>query len=127
MVNIQTLLEEQQRALTTADGARNFPSRNSTRSPTAFLHLMPRSNTAGGPGIVGVNSPKGAVGMKNTNLEMLPPADIRQPNEDVETNDDLLDMNMSLGLHVRSLPQIQGAGKQWSPEVARELRKGFNI
>jgi len=119
LVNIRSLLEQQERAGTTDN---NHSRRNLSKSPSSFLHLVPRTNTAGGPGIVGVNTPRGAITLKHAGLDMIPQSEMRNTSP---APDDLVDMNMSLGLHVRSLPQLQPE-KQWSPEVARELRKGFN-
>jgi len=132
MVNVQSLAEQQDRSQLQAGSSPN--ARNSKfgatgplpgvsaspgKSPTSFLHLMPRSHTAGGTGIVGVNTPR-AIAMAKAGLEMMPSSDGGSPMPD-----ELLDMNMNLGFHVRSLPQL-APEKQWSPEVARELRKGFN-
>jgi len=118
LVNIRSLLDQQERAGTTDSPNRRLGG----KSPASFLHLVPRSHTAGGPGIVGVNTPRGATTLKNMGLDGLPAGESPQP---LPVPDDLVDMNMSLGLHVRSLPQL-APDKQWSPELAREIRKGFN-
>merc|ERR1712166_1405957 len=103
LINIRSLLEKQERALT-SDGT----SRDSLkRSPTAFLHLMPRgAHTASSTSIVVAN----LRGFSEQN-----------PSENLQ------DVNMSLGLHVRGLPNMSMNEKTWSPELAREIRKGFNF
>lgn len=128
LINIRSLLEKQERALT-SDGT----SRDSLkRSPTAFLHLMPRgAHTASSTSIVGANSPRSA-----TYRHMVSPlseldhsgnvANLRGFS-DQNPSDQLQDVNMSLGLHVRGLPNMAMGEKTWSPELAREIRKGFNF
>jgi len=122
LVNIRTLLENQERS--GSPDARKKPAPTGRASP-AFLHLGPRSSTSTGGGIIGVNTPRGAPTYKGSGAEVLPPSDVVRQSPLPHISDELVDMNMSLGLHVRSLPQLQ-PDKQWSPEVARELRKGFN-
>lgn len=128
-VNLKSLMEQQeldhspepQRRFSQTQALPSGPARGSPGaggpSPTQFLHLLPRSHTAGGTGIVGVNTPR-------SKSAMLSPMD-NLPEEAPGGEDGMIDLNMSLGLHVRSLPKLSPE-KQWSPEVARELRKGFN-
>jgi len=126
MVNIRSLLDQQERAASNVPRSR-VPTAGNSKS-TVFLHLMPRTGSPQGAGIVGVNTPRGATTLHSRSasaIDALPMPEMRGNSPSV-MQDQLVDMNMSLGLHVRSLPQIS-PDKQWSPEVAREMRKGFNI
>lgn len=128
LINIRSLLEKQERAIT-SDGT----SRDSLkRSPTAFLHLMPRgcATAVNSPGLVGINTPRSSTyrHMVSPLSELDHSSNIQLKGfNDIDPSVNLQDVNMSLGLHVRGLPNMKMGDKVWSPEVAREIRKGFNF